>query len=99
MRQSTTDHAFASTSLNLQGNKLICLESYQFIYYFLICCYEKIYKFLLYALIFLFEVNKLKTFKKLSGLLIIVVRLINLDCSIFPTLHVYKVLSDFTKAF
>lgn len=28
MRQSTTDHAFASTSLNLQGNKLICLESY-----------------------------------------------------------------------
>lgn len=31
MRQSTTDHAFASTSLNLQGNKLICLESYQFI--------------------------------------------------------------------
>lgn len=31
MRESTTDHAFASTSLNLQGNKLICLESYQFI--------------------------------------------------------------------
>lgn len=28
MRQSTTDNAFASTSLNLQGNKLICLESY-----------------------------------------------------------------------
>lgn len=28
MRQSTTDNAFTSTSLNLQGNKLICLESY-----------------------------------------------------------------------